>query len=197
MASKIAVTFLLTSVSVSVTRCPDVNLVRKGRLREVDLKAGTSAVPAGGVTTRSRAVRASCPPAPRPAREVHRWKWQRRRRPSRRVRRRLPRNLARAAPSGRTVPWAGTAVERRQASAPASGGRRKPPTPWRVRTPLACGHETLRLPAFRFLYFLFVGANQKVIRHPEVRAQRSLEGCGRGIGAVSFEARRCAPSTSG
>jgi hypothetical protein len=43
-------------------------------------------------------------------------------------------------------------VERRQASAPAAEGRRKPTYPWRDRTRW-CGHETLRLSAFRFLYF--------------------------------------------
>jgi hypothetical protein len=34
----------------------DSNLAHEGRLREVDLKAGASAVPAGGVTTRTRAA---------------------------------------------------------------------------------------------------------------------------------------------
>jgi hypothetical protein len=43
-----------------------------------------------------------------------------------------------------------TAVERRQASAPASGGRRKPP--YSVARParrLRAGINTMRLPAFR------------------------------------------------
>jgi len=45
-------------------------------------------------------------------------------------------------------------VERRQASAPASGGRRKPP--FSVARParrLRAGMKKLRLPAFRFLLF--------------------------------------------
>ena len=45
-------------------------------------------------------------------------------------------------------------MERRQASAPASGGRREPP--FSVARParrLRAGKDTMRLPAFRFLYF--------------------------------------------
>ena len=49
------VTFPLTQVTISVTM-PLANLAHEGRLWEVDLKAGASAVPAGGVTTRSRAA---------------------------------------------------------------------------------------------------------------------------------------------
>jgi hypothetical protein len=41
-------------VTISVT-VPLANLAHEGRLREVDLKAGASAVRAGGVTTRTRA----------------------------------------------------------------------------------------------------------------------------------------------
>jgi hypothetical protein len=41
-------------------------------------------------------------------------------------------------------------VERRQASAPAAEGRRKPALSWRDRTRW-CGHETLRLSSFFFL----------------------------------------------
>jgi hypothetical protein len=44
-------------------------------------------------------------------------------------------------------------VERRQASAPAAEGRRKPALRGAPRTRW-CGHETLRLSAFRFLLFL-------------------------------------------
>jgi hypothetical protein len=44
-------------------------------------------------------------------------------------------------------------VERRQASAPAAEGRRKPALSWRDRTRW-CGHEILRLSAFRFPLFL-------------------------------------------
>jgi hypothetical protein len=47
-------TFSLTFVTVYVTY--RFNLAREGRPREVDLGAGASAVPAGGVTTRTRAV---------------------------------------------------------------------------------------------------------------------------------------------
>ena len=51
-----------------------------------------------------------------------------------------------------------TAVERRQASAPASGGRREPP--FSVARPARClraGMRYLRLPAFYFLlFFVFV-----------------------------------------
>jgi hypothetical protein len=62
-------------------------------------------------------------------------------------------------------------VERRQASAPAAEGRRKPALRGAPRTRW-CGHETLRLSAFRFLRFLssvllsFVIASQRV--RPEV-----------------------------
>jgi hypothetical protein len=49
-------------------------------------------------------------------------------------------------------------VERRQASAPAAEGRRKPTSSWRDRTRW-CGHETLRLSAFRFLFLSFVIAS--------------------------------------
>jgi len=50
-----------------------------------------------------------------------------------------------------------TAVERRQASAPASGGRRKPPfSVARTARRLRAGSTTLRLPAFRFLLFFVV-----------------------------------------
>jgi hypothetical protein len=49
------VAFTLTNVTVSVTFCKS-NFAHEGRLWEVDLKAGASAVPAGGVTTRSRAA---------------------------------------------------------------------------------------------------------------------------------------------
>ena len=52
------------------------------------------------------------------------------------------------------VPLVRAVVERRQASAPASGGRRKPVSPWRDPRAAWCGHETLRLSAFHFLFFL-------------------------------------------
>ena len=54
MTAKSGVTFTLTMVTVSVTLSL-ANLAHEGRLGEVDLKAGASAVPAGGVTTRTRA----------------------------------------------------------------------------------------------------------------------------------------------
>jgi hypothetical protein len=47
-------------------------------------------------------------------------------------------------------------VERRQASAPDSGGRRKPPTPWREPHPFGAALTTVRLPAFRFLFSFFL-----------------------------------------
>jgi hypothetical protein len=53
---------------------------------------------------------------------------------------------------GTKVPLARAAVERRQASAPAAEGRREPTLRGANRTRW-CGHETLRLPAFRFLEF--------------------------------------------
>ena len=59
---------------------------------------------------------------------------------------------------GTKVPLARTAVERRQASAPASGGRRKPP--FSVARParrLCAGMRQCVLPAFRFLIFLARG----------------------------------------
>jgi len=47
-----------------------------------------------------------------------------------------------------------TVVERRQASAPASGGRRKPPySVVRTARRLRAGMRQMRLPAFRFLFF--------------------------------------------
>ena len=57
----IAETKCLTFVSVSDTG-PLASL-NEGRLREGRPAGGASAVPAGGVTTRSRAARASYPPA--------------------------------------------------------------------------------------------------------------------------------------
>src|ERR1700683_2255417 len=67
---------------------------------------------------------------------------------------RLSGSLARRRAFGTKVPLVRTAVERRQASAPTSGGRRKPP--YSVARParrLRAGSTTLRLPAFRFLLF--------------------------------------------
>jgi hypothetical protein len=55
LAPRRSVTFTLTNVTISVTFC-ESNLAHEGRLWEVDLKAGASAVPAGGVTTRTRAA---------------------------------------------------------------------------------------------------------------------------------------------
>jgi hypothetical protein len=56
-------------------------------------------------------------------------------------------------------------VERRQASAPAAEGRRKPALRGAQPCPLARRHETLRLSAFRFLLFFrsFVGSSSFVI----------------------------------
>ena len=151
----------LTYVTVSVILV-QIKSRPKGRLREVDPQVGARTVPAGGVTIRSRAARASCLPALRPACEVLRWKWERRRRSDpRRVRRRRPRSLARVAPFRQRLPWAGAVVERRQASAPASGGRRKPLTPWRDPHPLGAGGSTLRLPAFRFLISFVIASAAK------------------------------------
>jgi hypothetical protein len=61
-------------------------------------------------------------------------------------------------------------VERRQASAPAAEGRREPISPWRARTRW-CGHETLRLSAFRFLRFISHEARMErsVIRERHLR----------------------------
>ena len=60
-------------------------------------------------------------------------------------------------------------VERRQASAPAAEGRRKPALPWRAPHRW-CGHETLRLSAFRFLRFLSYIARMK---RSEIRERHS------------------------
>jgi len=128
----------------------------EGRLGEVDLKAGARAVPARGVTTRSRAAWASCLPALRPAREVHRLNRPWRRRPNppprrRRVREAWPRlslwdeTLPQARAVGGT-PAGERARKRRAAQAAISVAR-----PARR---LRADHETLRLPAFRFLRFL-------------------------------------------
>ncbi len=61
----------------------------------------------------------------------------------------------------RSVAAASAVVERRQASAPDSGGRRKPSLRGARPCPLARQHETLRLPAFRFLYFSSLRAQAK------------------------------------
>jgi hypothetical protein len=69
-------------------------------------------------------------------------------------------------------------VERRQASAPAAEGRRKPALSWRDRTRW-CGHEILRLSAFRFLPFLsfFLRFSQFVIAglDPAIHAELKLD----------------------
>jgi hypothetical protein len=52
---KDGVTLTLTIVTISVT-FSFANLAHEGRLREVDLEAGASAVPAGGLALRSRAA---------------------------------------------------------------------------------------------------------------------------------------------
>ena len=151
-----AETQCLTFVSVSDTR--PLDSLNEGHRREVGPAVGARTVPAGGVTTRSRAARASCPPALGPAREVRRCKWVWRWRVA---------NPQRVAPSPmKPGPWprlgdgtfssAGTVVERRQASAPtADGSAQAGLDPWRAAVPAGTASETLRLSAFRFLRFLF------------------------------------------
>ena len=135
------------------------HLAHEGRLREIDLEAGARAVPAGGVMTRTRAalgiMRDATTSAPWGAstglgqvgagnarsncvriclRKEDRY------RPALRPRPRKPGlepRVADESPSRRAV------VERRQASAPAAEGRRKPISSWRaphplVRTVLTC-----------------------------------------------------------
>jgi hypothetical protein len=61
------------------------------------------------------------------------------------------------------VPLARTVVERRQASAPDSGGSAQADSSWRAPCPLARYQDQLRLPAFRFLYVPEVSRKEFVI----------------------------------
>jgi hypothetical protein len=72
MTAQMIVAFTLTLVTISDT-LRESNLAHEGRLWEVDPKAGASAVPAGGVTTRTRAASGISWPALRPVREVRHW----------------------------------------------------------------------------------------------------------------------------
>ncbi len=105
---------------------------------------GREAEPAGRLATCSRAVRASCPPALRPACEVRRWKWGGR-----------PAHEAwPGSHQGTTTPLGRAVVERRQASAPDSGrAAQAASSVARTARRLRAGLTTVRLPAFRFLYF--------------------------------------------
>src|SRR5579863_1510714 len=138
---------------------------------------------------RSRAVRASCLPALRPACEVRRWKWA-----GQPVHEAWP-----GSHQGTTHPLGRAVVERRQASAPDSGrGGASRLTPWRVPHPFGAGLTTVRLPAFRFLSSFFVGWVERSETHREIRgglrrfaanpstdrSRMSLRSCGLRRGAV-------------
>src|SRR5579862_5838797 len=161
----------LTSVSLSVT----ISL----RIKSRPAKDAVRVMPGGRGRVRcprakphqlcSRAVRASCLPALRPVCEVRRWNWEGK--PSHEA---WP-----GSHQGTTHPLGRAVVERRQASAPASGGRRKPLLPWRdPRAACARGLTTVRLPAFRFPYFR--------PRETKNAGEISLSPCGRGWRVASI-----------
>ncbi len=79
---------------------------------------GREAEPAGGFATRSRAVRASCLPALRPACEVRRWMWSSRRRSDPRPFDGLSHEAWPGSHQGTTHPLGRAVVERRKASCP-------------------------------------------------------------------------------
>ncbi len=107
---------------------------------------GREAVPAGGLATRSRAVRASCLPALRPACEVRRGTWVRRRR-SYPPRWQSTHQAWPGSHQGTTHPLARAVVERRKASCPLRS--RAAPHPKRCG-----GYDTASFPAFHILSFV-------------------------------------------
>jgi hypothetical protein len=121
---------------------------------------GREAVPAGGLATCSRAVRASCLPALRPVCGVRRWKWVRSRRSY------PPRwqSIHEAWPGshqGTTHPLGRAVVERRKAS-------RTLPFRGRRRTVKGAEVTALRLPAFHILSFV-IARNEAIQRTRKVR----------------------------
>jgi hypothetical protein len=121
---------------------------------------GREAVPAGGLATCSRAVRASCLPALRPVCGVRRWKWVRSRRSY------PPRwqSIHEAWPGshqGTTHPLGRAVVERRKAS-------RTLPFRGRRRTVKGAEVTALRLPAFHILSFV-IARNEAIQRPRKVR----------------------------
>jgi hypothetical protein len=80
----------------------------------------------------SRAVRASCLPALRPACGVRRWKWVDRRRSDPRPLDGLPTKPGPDRTKGPHTPWAEPRWNAGRRARPIAEGRRKPPSPWRV-----------------------------------------------------------------
>src|SRR5579862_2583472 len=172
----------LTSVSLSVT----ISL----RIKSRPAKDAVRVMPGGRGRVRcprakphqlcSRAVRASCLTALRPVCEVRRWNWEGK--PSHEA---WP-----GSHQGTTHPLGRAVVERRQASAPASGGRRKPPYPWRdPRAACVRGLTTVRLPAFRFP--LFAGSE------PQRTAPQHLGMARSGLDGFEFCHRSPSPQAGG
>src|ERR1700678_2757845 len=132
------------------------SLALKGRLQARVLSGGGARCGARGRkdTVRTRAARASCLPAIRPAREVHRC--DRTGGACGYVRSLMP-------PFGKPGPMLSPGDEsplgENRGGTPAGERARKRRAAQAAflrgasRTPLACGHQTLRLPAFRFLFF--------------------------------------------
>ncbi len=108
------------------------------------------------ISSASRAARASCLPALRPAREVRHWTGKAKA-GNARLRTGLPREpglgcaLGDVSPLGKSRGGTPAGERARERT-----GRRKPLLPWRdPRAVFACGRCYPRLPAFRFPYFLF------------------------------------------
>src|SRR5579863_9562769 len=110
---------------------------------------------------RSRAVRASCLPALRPACEVRRWKWA-----GQPVHEAWP-----GSHQGTTHPLGRAVVERRQASAPDSGrGGASRLTPWREpRAVFACGTDDSATAGVPLSFIFFVGWVERSETHREIR----------------------------
>jgi hypothetical protein len=105
---------------------------------------GREAEPAGGLATRSRAVRASCLPALRPACEVRRWKWSDRRRSDPRPLDGVPTKPGPDRTKGPHTPWEEPWWDAGRRALPSRSGDGAAPQ----------GAEgPLRLPAFHFPSF--------------------------------------------
>ena len=108
------------------------------------LQVGASAVPAGGLAPRSRAVRASRLPALRPVCEVHRCSGEGN----------FPTKPGPGRTKGPYLPWAEPWWNAGRRARPIAEGRRKPLAPWCAPHPLGVALVAVRLPALRFLYFI-------------------------------------------
>ena len=134
-------------------------LARRRALSGCDLKSGASAVPAGGLANRSRAVRASSPPAIRPACQVLGLGAINGAGNARTLLNRVTRGLDRVASVRATTR---AATKRRKASAPESTFRWQHLTVWRAPrpkhpqtvTPVGVAWLlTMRLPALRLPFY--------------------------------------------